>query len=378
MTDGEAWFDYNAEREGLTESGTASSRCNCERAKSKDCVTAMRVVPSFQVGSLMNYPRLNRLLWTIPGQSVVIFRSRLGTTLVQHGQNRFFTVNGFLQDEEKRKLDKSTIAGNARKLFEETHAGGSKALKEQTARIKENTLNITKDIREKTRKRSKDLRENIRKIMPTDIHENIYTVPNALTFTRLVSAPVVGYLILHGQVTFALALFTYSCVTDFLDGFIARRWNLQSVVGSVIDPLADKMLMMICTVCLATTSEIPLYLATIIIGRDVCLGLAAVVIRYISLPAPKTFWRYWDFSIPSAEVHPIMISKVNTALQMLYLGSMMIKPVFMLYLSDQFGPETTAAFLQYIHGLEITVALTTLWSGLSYAFSKKAVKFVKR
>jgi cardiolipin synthase len=49
----------------------------------------------------------------------------------------------------------------------------------------------------------------------------------------------------------------------------------------------------------------------IILGRDVCLGVAAVYYRWVSLPPPKTFARYWDFSLPSAEVHPTRISKVR-------------------------------------------------------------------
>ena len=53
-----------------------------------------------------------------------------------------------------------------------------------------------------------------------------------------------------------------------------------------------------------------MWLAVIILGRDVGLGIAALWIRYSSLPAPKTFSRYWDFSLPSAEVHPTNISKV--------------------------------------------------------------------
>ncbi|KAG0678520.1 hypothetical protein C6P40_004751 [Pichia californica] len=301
-----------------------------------------------------------------------LLSNRMTISQIILDQRRVFTKSSYLQNLHFENK-KTTITQNAQKFIKETGKNGSNAIKEGTIKFKENTKNL----KDKTIQRSKDFRDNVKKIIPSDIHENIYTVPNLLTFTRLVSAPFVGYLILHGQVSLALALFTYSCITDFLDGYIARRWKLQSVVGSVIDPLADKMLMMICTVSLATTSEIPLYLATIIIGRDVGLGLAAVVIRYLSLPLPKTFWRYWDFSIPSAEVHPTMISKINTALQMLYLGSMMIKPVFLFYLSDQFGAETISFFLQYIQGLEITVAVTTLWSGLSYVFSKKAVKFVK-
>ena len=61
-------------------------------------------------------------------------------------------------------------------------------------------------------------------------------------------------------------------------------------------------------------------MATIILGRDVLLAIAAIYYRYISLPLPKTFARYWDFSLPSAEVRPTGISKVNTALQLGLIG----------------------------------------------------------
>lgn len=61
-------------------------------------------------------------------------------------------------------------------------------------------------------------------------------------------------------------------------------------------------------------------LAAVILGRDAILGLVAIYIRYISLPAPKTFVRYWDFSLPSAEVRPTGISKLNTALQLALVG----------------------------------------------------------
>ena len=311
------------------------------------------------------------------GFDVVYRRQQFSTSICLKEKQDCHDLN---EEKTIKNADRTTISQHAQKLIKDTKTNSNRVLKEGKEMIKKNKdqmTNISNDLKVKTIQKSKDLSANIKKIIPADIHENVYTVPNFLTFTRLVSAPAVGYLIVHGQVTLALSLFTYSCVTDFLDGFIARRWNLQSVVGSVIDPLADKMLMMICTVCLATTSEIPFYIAAIIIGRDVGLGIAAVFIRYLSLPPPKTFWRYWDFSIPSAEVHPTMISKINTSLQMLYLGSMMIKPVFMLYLADRFGLETTNIFLTYIQYLEWTVATTTIWSGLSYVFSKNAVKFVK-
>lgn len=69
------------------------------------------------------------------------------------------------------------------------------------------------------------------------------------------------------------------------------------------------------------------WLATIILGRDAGLGLAAVYYRWISLPPPKTFARYWDFSLPSAEVHPTTISKYNTFLQLALIGLTTAAPV---------------------------------------------------
>jgi hypothetical protein len=88
-------------------------------------------------------------------------------------------------------------------------------------------------------------------------HENIYTLPNILTFSRLLAAPVVGYLVLHDQHAWAVGLFAYAAVTDLVDGYIARAWKLQTVVGTVIDPMADKTLMTVLTVCLAVKGALP-------------------------------------------------------------------------------------------------------------------------
>ncbi len=69
------------------------------------------------------------------------------------------------------------------------------------------------------------------------------------------------------------------------------------------------------------------WLAVIILGRDVALAISAIYYRWISLPPPKTFSRYWDFSLPSAEVRPTLISKVNTALQLGLMGMTVLAPV---------------------------------------------------
>ena len=158
-------------------------------------------------------------------------------------------------------------------------------------------------------------------------HENIYTLPNLLTFSRLIAAPFVGYFIANSQHVLALSLFIYAGVTDLIDGYIARRYSMQTVVGTVIDPMADKALMTISVVALAMRSGIPWWLASIILLRDVGLGFAAIYYRWISLPPPKTMTRYWDFSLPSAEVKPTGISKFNTFLQLLLVGAGVALPV---------------------------------------------------
>jgi cardiolipin synthase len=200
-------------------------------------------------------------------------------------------------------------------------------------------------------------------------HENIYTIPNILTFTRLAAAPLIGYLVIHDQHAWAFGLFAYAGITDLVDGWIARKWKLQTVVGTVIDPMADKTLMTVLTVCLAVKGVLPIWCATIILGRDVLLAISAIYYRWISLPPPKTFTRYWDFSLPSAEVRPTTISKVNTALQLGLIGWTVAMPLLS-------GTIHADVLQQALVGVQYLVATTTVWSGASYVYNKDAVKIL--
>ena len=73
----------------------------------------------------------------------------------------------------------------------------------------------------------------------------------------MVAAPVVGYLLAYEVYPTALALFLYAGITDLADGWIARRWNMQTVVGTIVDPMADKALMTIVVVVLAIKGALP-------------------------------------------------------------------------------------------------------------------------
>ncbi|KAJ2930835.1 hypothetical protein H1R20_g6244, partial [Candolleomyces eurysporus] len=140
---------------------------------------------------------------------------------------------------------------------------------------------------------------------------------------------------------------------------------MSSVLGTILDPAADKILMTTLTVTLTMQHMIPLPLAVVILGRDVLLALSAFYIRYTTLPPPKTFARYWDFGLPSAEVIPTTVSKVNTGLQLLLMGVTTVSPLL---------PDMGMA----LQGLQWTVATTTIWSGLQYLFSKDAVRIVAK
>jgi len=193
------------------------------------------------------------------------------------------------------------------------------------------------------------------------------TLPNALSFSRVLLAPVIGYLVVNGNWGMALGSFVVASVTDFLDGFIARAWNQRTIFGTVLDPAADKLLMSTLTISLAYTGLLPLPLAALIFARDFGLIIAGFYFRWASLPHPKTFARYWDFKLPSAEVKPSFISKANTALQLVLMGATIAAPVF------GFVGHPALQVLWY------TVAATTVSSGLSYiVFAKDAIVYIKK
>ncbi|EGV63076.1 phosphatidylglycerophosphate synthase [Yamadazyma tenuis] len=220
----------------------------------------------------------------------------------------------------------------------------------------------------KTSARLLNLKPNVEtEPKPLKIIDNIYTIPNFLTMTRIATAPVIGYCIYTGYMNTAISLFTYSCVTDFLDGFIARKFNMKSILGTILDPIADKLLMGICTISLSVVSIMPGYMGALIIGKDAMLALMGVYYRYVTLPAPKTFKRFANLSIPTVSVEPNLLSKINTGLQMVYVGNLVFKPqIEQWIMSDYYGA--------LLGNFEVLVAATTLISALSYIFSKRSIK----
>jgi len=124
-----------------------------------------------------------------------------------------------------------------------------------------------------------------KKILPK---ENIWTIPNALCVMRIGMAPVAAHMILNNQFGPALGVFAVAGVTDLLDGWIARVVPGQAtVMGSFLDPMADKILVGTLFLSLTYMDLIPVLLTGLIIGRDAILILSGFYIRYLSLDPPS-------------------------------------------------------------------------------------------
>lgn len=147
--------------------------------------------------------------------------------------------------------------------------------------------------------------------------EKLYTIPNILTLTRLATTPVVGYLIINGMNNYALYYFAASAMTDFLDGLIARTFPSQATrLGAILDPVADKVLLMTCFITLCHVDLIPFYIAKMVIFRDISLLSVGAFIRYFGFAERPTIKKYFDFGrYPTENLHPTKLSKINTSLQ---------------------------------------------------------------
>ncbi|MEY2945640.1 MAG: hypothetical protein RL243_392, partial [Actinomycetota bacterium] len=99
------------------------------------------------------------------------------------------------------------------------------------------------------------------------------TVPNLLSFLRLALIPVFLWLILSHQGGLAIALLIFSGLTDYLDGYIARKYNQVTRLGKLIDPAADRLYIFTTLIGLVATGVIPFWLAAVIVARDVMLAV---------------------------------------------------------------------------------------------------------
>jgi CDP-diacylglycerol--glycerol-3-phosphate 3-phosphatidyltransferase len=141
--------------------------------------------------------------------------------------------------------------------------------------------------------------------------DRVWTIPNILTFARIGSAPILGYLIINHHYPAALSLFIISGLTDLIDGWIARRYPSQSsALGSFLDPFADKMLVGFVVISLAYVNLIPLWLLALILSRDVAIMCVAGYLRVKSVPPPRTLKKIFNMKNATVQLYPTFISKV--------------------------------------------------------------------
>lgn len=183
--------------------------------------------------------------------------------------------------------------------------------------------------------------------------------------------PYIVYLIATHDYPAALAWFCGAAATDVLDGWVARNFKGQSsLLGTALDPFADKFLMGSMTVALTMAGAIPLPLAAIILSRDILLIAFSFRIRYQTLLPlhPKiTLRTFFDLEQPTVQVRPTLISKVNTVFQVGVVFSAMASLTY---------PDMLNAGL--VEALWYATFITTAASGLSYILSPDAVKILSK
>ncbi len=128
----------------------------------------------------------------------------------------------------------------------------------------------------------------------------VFTLPNAITFARLCAVPATIWLILQGRLDLAFWLFALAGLSDGLDGWLARVLNARSRLGALIDPLADKALLVSTFITLAAVGVLPDWIAILVVFRDLLI-VGGVLLLSLHGPAPS--------------IRPLFISKLNTVLQ---------------------------------------------------------------
>ncbi|MGC3981005.1 MAG: CDP-alcohol phosphatidyltransferase family protein [Steroidobacteraceae bacterium] len=173
-------------------------------------------------------------------------------------------------------------------------------------------------------------------------------LPNGLCFLRMLLAPPTAWLLMQAEYWLTLLVFFIAAVTDAADGYLAKRFHWESELGKALDPLADKLLLITVFVTLAILGLIPVWLATLVVLRDVVITSGAIAYRLLHGPL--------------LDAAPTVISKLNTLLQILYVFAV----VFTAAMSWQLPVVLSA--------MAWLVLASTLSSGVDYVltYSRRA------
>jgi cardiolipin synthase (CMP-forming) len=167
------------------------------------------------------------------------------------------------------------------------------------------------------------------------------SIPNIITLIRIVLIPWFAILLINGSFNQALWVFAGAAVSDGLDGLIARWFSQKTLLGSFLDPIADKLLLSTAYVALAVLKEIPVWLSVIVISRDVVIVLGVSILFLTQV-------RF--------EIKPTAISKMTTIFQLLLV--LMVLSSGYIHYSDWLR-----------QGLIFATLIFTILSGLHYIYS---------
>jgi len=129
------------------------------------------------------------------------------------------------------------------------------------------------------------------------------SIPNIITLARIILVPVIVWAIASAQMEIAFSIFVVAGISDAVDGFLAKRFNMTSELGALLDPLADKALLVSIYVALGIWGAVPLWIVILVVSRDIMIVSAVIVSWVFGKPVP---------------MKPLMVSKLNTAAQVAF------------------------------------------------------------
>jgi cardiolipin synthase len=172
---------------------------------------------------------------------------------------------------------------------------------------------------------------------------NLSSLPNLICVLRILLAVPVVWTLVHGLFGWTLLLFVIAAISDGLDGFLAKRFDWTSEAGKVLDPVADKLLLVSVFVTLTLLGMVPLWLAATVVARDLLIGIGAAVYK----------WRFGPI-----DGRPTQPSKLNTVVQICYVICVVANAATPAVVPDA-----------WVMALGATVFVTTFVSGADYTMT---------
>lgn len=164
-------------------------------------------------------------------------------------------------------------------------------------------------------------------------------LPNLITLARLLSVPVVVWLLVTSAYDYAFWLFVAAALSDAVDGFLAKRFGLTTVLGAYLDPIADKVLLVGVYVTFGLQEHLATWLVILVVFRDLLIVGGLVLLQFIG---------------QEVKMQPAWSSKLNTTAQIALAGLILASLGIRLQAGD------------WIETMIWVVALTTVWSGTEY------------